>query len=252
MNKRPKIGIVGWSTGDNSFGATRAYLHFINFFGDPIVLCPMGGINESLDLVIMPGGKDTPPHSYGQVPGYYNSDADQFKEAFLNINLPQYIEAKIPVFGICLGFQQLAVYFGAQLIQHISAAHGYSDVDSKGRGDLVNELIFTPKFKTLESKLLSSAPKTKKIKCCSLHHQGVPFNIDSDSIELFPNELDPIAYTSDGILEAFKHKDFPIAGVQFHPEEDWNILGRKLIRDLLRKSPNLKNEDITVVQGSEQ
>jgi putative glutamine amidotransferase len=252
MNKRPKIGLVGWSTGDNSFGATRAYLHFISMFGDPILLCPMEGIDESLDLVIMPGGKDTPPHTYGQVPGYYNSDADQFKEAFLNNNMPQYIEAKIPIFGICLGFQQLAVYFGAQLIQHISSIHGYSDVDIKGRGDLVNELIFTPEFKPLESNLLRSTPKVKKIKCCSLHHQGVPFEIGKSSAEIFPEVLDPIAYTSDGILEAFKHKSLPIAGVQFHPEEDWNILGRKLMKDLLRKSPNLKNEDITVVQGVEQ
>lgn len=249
MNKKPRIGIVGWSTGDNSFGATRAYLHFITLFGDPVILCPMAGIDEKLDLVIMPGGKDTPTHSYGQIPGYYNSDPDQFKEAFLNINLPQYIEAKIPIFGICLGFQQLAVYFGADLIQHLGANHGYSDVENKGRGDLVNELIFTPKFKILEDKLLATTPKSKKIKCCSLHHQGVPFAIGKESADAFPDTLEPIAYTSDGILEAFKHKDLPIAGVQFHPEEDWNILGRRLIKDLLRKSPNLKNEDITVIEG---
>lgn len=233
---RQKIGIVGWSTGDNSFGTTRSYLHYLNFFGEIRILTPKEGIDEDLDLVVMPGGKDTLPSNYGAVPGYYNSDSDQYKEHFAKVNLPKYIQAGIPVFGICLGFQQIAVHFGGVLKQNIDlGSHGYSDVEKVGRGELVNTLVFDPKYLTLELQLTKTT-KSKKIKTCSLHHQGV----EKDSL---PDELDLIAYTDDGIVEAFRHPKLPISAVQFHPEEDFNTLGRFLIRDLLAKSPNLQNEN---------
>lgn len=240
MSKKSKVGIVGWSTGEGSFGVTKAYLHYLDasFDVDIVLLCPTENIYEDLDLVIMPGGKDTSSLNYGRMPGYANTDPDQYKEAFMKVNLPMYIEAGIPIFGICLGFQQLVVHFGGELTQNINLGmHGYSDVEKKGRGDLVNTLVFTPEFKSLELKLITRKPKEKHIKCCSLHHQGVEYHgDDAEYSDSFPECLSPIAYTDDGILEAFIHKELPIAGVQFHPEEDFNMLGKYLIKSLLDKS----------------
>lgn len=240
MSKRSKVGIVAWSTGDGSFGVTKAYLNYLEqmFDVDIILLCPTENIYEDLDLVIMPGGKDTSTLNYSRMPGYANSDPDQYKEAFMKVNLPMYIEAGVPIFGICLGFQQLVVHFGGELSQNINLGqHSYSDVEKKGRGDLVNTLVFTPEFKHLELKFLNKKPKEKNIKCCSLHHQGVEYHAEDPAYSAtFPECLHPIAYTEDGVLEAFAHKELPIAGVQFHPEEDWNILGKYLIQSLLSKS----------------
>lgn len=236
MNTRAKIGILGWSQGENSFGVTKAYLHYFGFFGIVRILTPTDTIDEDLDLVVMPGGKDTLPTNYGEVPGYYNSDPDAFKEHFMKVNLPQYINARIPVFGICLGFQMIAVHFGAKLVQNLNlGVHGHSDVDNKGRGDLVNDLIFTPNYVTLETKLLVNK-KNKRLKVCSLHHQGV----DKDRV---PEVLDVIAHTSDGVVEAFRHVELPVAGVQFHPEEDNSALAKTMIKNLIIQSPNFKNEN---------
>lgn len=242
---KPKIGIVGWSTGDNSFGVTKAYLHHLSYIGDVRILCPKEETDTDLDLVILPGGKDTLTSRYGMVPGFYNSDPDQFKEAFIDINLQNYIDAKIPIWGTCLGFQQLVVFFGGKLTQNIDTGeHGYSDA-TKSRGELVNKLKFTEKYKKLEASILARYPKIKKIECCSLHHQGVPFKVDKPNHGL-PDCLDAIAYTEDGILEVFRHKELPIAGGQMHVEEDFNPLAMQLIRELIKQSPNFKNENEAV------
>jgi gamma-glutamyl-gamma-aminobutyrate hydrolase PuuD len=235
-SNKPTIGIVGWSTGDNSFGATKAYLHYLSFFGNVRILTPRSDIDQDLDLVVMPGGKDTLPSKYNQVPGYYNSDPDQFKEHFYNVNLKQYVEAGIPIFGICLGFQMLCTYFGGELTQNIDlGAHGYSDEKNAGRGELVNDLIFDNKFIALEANLMRDN-KLKKIKVCSLHHQGI-------MIDDMPDDLEVIAKTKDDVVEFMRHRKFPIAGCQNHPEEDFNPLSIYMIKALIKKSPNLKNEN---------
>lgn len=235
-NKRAKIGIVGWSTGDNSFGSTKPYMQYLSYFGKVRILGPSNDIDEDLDLVIMPGGKDTLPARYGQVPGYYNSDPDQFKEHFSMVNLQQYIDAGIPIFGICLGFQMLCTHFGAELTQNINVdSHGYSDEKTAGRGELVNDLIFSSKFLPLEARLKKDHD-LKKIKVCSLHHQAVMEEDMSDDLEI-------IAKTKDDIVEFMRHRTLPIAGCQNHPEEDYNPLSWYMIEALIKKSPNFKNEN---------
>lgn len=235
--RRYLIGIVGSSMGENSFGSTKPYMAHLSAYGDVVILAPQRGIVPILDLVVLPGGKDMPSYRYGRVPGYHNTDPDQFKEFFAVNNLKQYIEAGIPIWGTCLGMQQLAVHFGSDMVQNISSSHGYSGED---RGTLVNTLVFPNKFAYLEVQLLKKVKeknkKAQSIKCCSLHHQGVPMNKIGES-------LDIIAHTADGIVEAIRHKELPIAGGQFHVEEDFNPLGDFLIRELLSKSPNFKNEN---------
>lgn len=102
MKKR--IAVVGWSTGENSFGVTKPYLEYFSQFGEVEILTPKKGITEGLDLVVLPGGMDVSSSKYGQVPGFMNSNPDVFKEYFYEQNLSQYIDAGIPIFGICLGF----------------------------------------------------------------------------------------------------------------------------------------------------
>jgi len=241
---RPKIGIVGWSTGPNSFGATKPYLHHLSLFGDVIILPPTKTTYDFLDLVVLPGGADTLPTRYGMVPGYYNSDPDQYKEAFIDLNLQNYINAGIPIWGTCLGFQQLIVYFGGKMIQNI-VGHSHSDVEKYGRGHEVNELTFVPKYEPFRDKMLKIRPRApKKIKVCSLHHQGIEFDEDKPNYGL-PECLDVIAY-SEELVEFFRHKELPIAGGQSHVEEDFNMVGNTLIKELLSRSPNRKKYESTV------
>lgn len=213
-----RIGIVGWKTGENSFGATLPYLNYLGAFGQVEILTPRG--TESIpdvDLIIMPGGADVSPNLYGEVPAFTTSNPDVFKEHFLVANLGKIIEAGIPVFGICLGMQQLNVHFGGTLIQH-------KDMDySKSRDEQIEDLelenvdFFNSKFyDNLPQKFKNvffplKAKQAAKVN--SLHHQCVTKKgLAPDLVPLFTSKK----WTN---VEMFAHRDLPIAGVQWHPEE---------------------------------
>ena len=100
-----KIGIPGWKIGDNAFGVTTSYMTFVAQYGEPVILLPESEIRKDLDLLILPGGLDIDASRYGQIPGYLNTKTDLFKEYFDKEHLPEYIEMKTPIFGICRGHQ---------------------------------------------------------------------------------------------------------------------------------------------------
>jgi GMP synthase-like glutamine amidotransferase len=55
--------------------------------------------------------------------------------------------------------------------------------------------------------------------------------VDSASL---PPELLPAAWTDDGVLMALAHRDWPVFGVQFHPESVLTPQGRSVIDNFLR------------------
>jgi putative glutamine amidotransferase len=223
-----KIGIVGWSTGDNSFGCTKPYLQWLQNFGFVQILLPNKEIINDLDLIVMPGGADVSSHYYKQAPSLHNTNADVFKEYFFKNNLPKYIANGTPIFGICLGMQQLCVHFGATMIQHLHGNHEYS---WESRDQLVHQVKVTPDYIDL---LLPKQRTKGTIKTNSLHHQAV-------ATKEFPECLDIVATSWDeknpgkGVLEAVKHKELPIYGVQYHPEEIYDSLSYNMVLQLLNK-----------------
>ena len=210
-----KIGIVGWKTGDNSFGVTVPYIDWLSNFGIVHILSPQKGIVEDLDLLVLPGGADIAPQSFGEVPGFNTSNTDVMKQYFFDNNLDQYIANNTPIFGICLGFQQLCVKYGAKLEQHYP--FNYS---SKGRHDKVDTLIFEHQIFNIVDKSLIST----KYDVNSLHHQGC-FNL--------PNSWNVLAREkTDGNIEIAQFTD-NIFGVQYHPEEINDAISETIIKQLL-------------------
>ena len=202
-----KIGIVGWNTGENSFGVTKAYLSWLHQFdADVEILTPKLGIVEDLDLLILPGGLDINPSTYGMIPDYNTSNTDVMKQFFFDVNLDQYINAGIPIFGICLGFQQLCVKFGGTLEQHYP--FNYS---SKHRGEKVDKLTFLPPY------------NAKKYEVNSLHHQGC---FDLQETMIIAKE------EKDHNVEIAKFTE-RIYGVQYHPEEIDDSFANSIIVKLL-------------------
>lgn len=235
MRKRLKIGIPAWSVGENSFGAGKAYLDFIKKYGDPVLLCPMEGILEEVGMILLPGGRDAYAGNYGQVPGYYTSEPDPFKEYFVKQNLDQYIKRGVPVWATCLGMQQLAIHFGGHLNQHIKN-HPYSDP----RDEVVHIMEFQGEYVGWEEMLIKryklrfAKNDERGIWTNSLHHQAVP-------VEGVPDCFDIVAKVGK-VVEAIIHKELPIAGGQFHTEEDHNALGTYMFETLVEVALNNQND----------
>lgn len=213
MSNKKKVLIPGWSLGDNAWGVTKPYLEYLSQFGQVEILTPRQETVDG-DLLVIPGGLDMSPFSYGQVPGFMTSNHDVYKQYFYDQNLEGYVNKGTPIFGICLGAQELAVYFGAELVQDWSFEYS------------------TPRSKAIEKVKVSKQIEewgyqedTKKYEVNSLHHQG---------IFALPDCLEPLMTSIDfGNIECFSHKTLPIIGYQGHPEESKCPIASFLIRKLL-------------------
>ena len=211
--KKSTIGIPGYKLGENSFGCGINHLDFISQFGNPKILFPQDK-DEKLDLLYLPGGADTNPSTYGQIPGFYTSNQDVFKQYFFDNNLKSYIESGIRVVGVCLGFQMLNVYFNGTITQNLRY-----HAQSEDRWKPAHEVKFFEDSK-------------KKFKVNSHHHQGI-------TLKDLSSELTPLLYAdneedkNNPIIEAFQHKELPIIAFQYHCEEWRDSYSMRKISELL-------------------
>lgn len=218
------IGIFGWKVGENSYGCSLPYIEFASQYGNVRILTPTEPIDERIDLIIIPGGVDINPLRYGQVPYWQTSKSDPIKEYFDDYILPEYITIGTPIFGICRGIQSLAVYFGAKLVQHM-----YHETNDKNRYDTVHNISLEEPFEQEYLDFHKGNRRMLKIEVNSLHHQCV------SAIDL-PDELEIIGTYKGkfevGSIEAIRHRELPIYGVQYHPEE---LLGDPLSDYIMNK-----------------
>jgi len=219
---RKVIGIVGWSTGEASFGVSKPYLQHLMYYGDVVILTPNMFL-PNLDLLVLPGGKDVVGGGQGDF-SYYNSDGERFLEHFDKFTLPKYIDNKTPIWGTCRGFQTLCSTFGLKIEQEM-----YGHPRSKDENDATAHLILVEQ--KYEKYFLDAHNKGKKRKIGSWHHQGVLV----DEMEKEDSPLEVIGWTEDdSCVEFMRHKTLPIAGAQGHVERDWNPFATKLIKSLLK------------------
>jgi para-aminobenzoate synthetase len=123
------------------------------------------------------------------------------------------LKANVPVLGVCLGFQGLAMASGGRLAYAPSLVHGEASMVRHNANPLFN---------------------------------GVPSPFAAGRYHSFmierplPDNLEEIAWTEDGLLMAIAHRDKPQWGVQFHPESILTEHGRRLLenfRDLSGERP---------------
>lgn len=218
------IGIPGWKITEESYGVTSNYLEFASKYGKPRIIMPWEDVVD-VDLLILPGGRDISPVLYGETPGFKTSNPDVFKEHFYKTKLPLYIEANIPIFGICLGFQQLGIYFGNKLKQN-TLFHA----QSSDRWEKAHEVeVIDSSVEEIYGKI---------IEVNSHHHQyfeSASFTDELVVVAVAENEdSDELRLNEGFIVEAFIHKEKPIAGVQWHPEELYDSISDKLINHIIK------------------
>ena len=123
------------------------------------------------------------------------------------------VNAGIPVFGICRGFQEMNVAFGGSLHQRVHEVPGY--LDHRDDDTLPLDVQYGPAHEvSLEpGGLLRSLSPTERITVNSLHWQG---------IDRLGRDLAVEARAPDGIVEAFRVPSAKFAvAVQWHPE--WKV-----------------------------
>ncbi len=122
--------------------------------------------------------------------------------------------SKIPMLGICLGHEAISRFFGAELDHLPAVVHGQpKEINISGPSLL---------FKGVPSKFKAG-----------LYHSWV---IDKSSM---PNELEVTAVSEDDKIMSFRHKEYNLFGVQFHPESIITEYGIEMMTNFL----NLDGEE---------
>lgn len=114
----------------------------------------------------------------------------------------------IPILGICLGHQVIGAAFGAKIIHARELMHGkQSLLRHEGRG------------------IFQDIPSP--IRVARYHSLAV----DEKTLS---SDLDVLARTDDGEIMAMAHRQYPVIGIQFHPESVFTEHGKKIIENFLQ------------------
>ena len=171
--------------------------------GEPLTLLPVAGSNwaerlEGIDGVLMPGGADVNPGSYGQaVSSEHVYDVDDLAD-LVDISLVNYaLGTGMPVLTICRGTQITNVAKGGTLVQHMSEPHQH---------------YVAPV--TIEKYHSEMGLSTAVVEASCYHHQV---------IDTLGEGIEVIARSSQGDVEAIKIDSAGWAfGVQWHPEDNYD------------------------------
>lgn len=129
------------------------------------------------------------------------------REAGLSNEIIRTFGPKIPLFGVCLGHQCIGHTFGGNVIVNYRMMHGKTSPIRHNGKDL---------FEAMPNPFEATR-----------YHSLV---IERSTI---PDCLEITAETDDGEIMGVRHKEFPIWGVQFHPESILTEHGRTLIKNFL-------------------
>jgi len=141
------------------------------------------------------------------------------QEAGISIELIRHFAGRgkgkgnVPLLGVCLGHQAIGAAFGGQVVRAKNVMHGKtSQVEHDG--------------KTIFRGLSSPMTATR-------YHSLI---VAEDGL---PNDLEVSAWTTDKdgtrVIMGLRHKNFPVEGVQFHPESVLTDEGKKLLKNFLRR-----------------
>ncbi len=124
-------------------------------------------------------------------------------------NSPEIIKkfsGRIPILGICLGHQLMAKIFGGEVRRAKYAEYAEEEIFVIDENDILKGL--SPSFKAWVS--------------------------HKDEVSKLPKDFVRLAYSKTCEIEAMKHKEYPLYGVQFHPEVEHTPKGREIFKNFLK------------------
>ncbi|MCJ7809162.1 MAG: aminodeoxychorismate/anthranilate synthase component II [Desulfobulbaceae bacterium] len=134
------------------------------------------------------------------------------ESAGISIDTIQAFSGKIPLLGVCLGHQAIAMAFGAEIVSARSLMHGKtSEVTSDGQ--------------TIYQKIRSP-------------FQAMRYHSLAVRRDTLPGVFDITSEADDGEIMGIRHRQHPTEGVQFHPESIMTTVGKRMLRNFLSQIKN--------------
>ncbi|MEO7548869.1 MAG: type 1 glutamine amidotransferase [Ramlibacter sp.] len=164
-----------------------------------------------LDGVVMHGGSDVWPGSYGEEPLRDAWVGDRVRDLYDLALVEAFAQAGKPVFGICRGLQLINVAFGGTLYQDIETQHDHPETQSHR-----DAVTYDQNFHEVEivqgSRLAHLYPGVLRARVNSIHHQAVKDLAPGFEIEAWS--------LPDRVAEAIRRpgRGGYIAATQWHPE----------------------------------
>lgn len=135
-------------------------------------------------------------------------------EAGVSLEVISHLKGVIPIFGVCLGHQAIGQAFGGKVVRAERLMHGKtSPIHHEGRS--VFEGLPNPFTATRYHSLI----------------------VEKESL---PDELEITAWTEEGEIMGLAHKQYPVEGVQFHPESIITDHGHQMLRNFLKRTAGAK------------
>ncbi|MBC8247078.1 MAG: aminodeoxychorismate/anthranilate synthase component II [Deltaproteobacteria bacterium] len=166
------------------------------FRNDKISVQDIGDINP-IGIVISPG------------PG-------RPEQAGISLELLNEFSGKIPILGVCLGHQAIAMAFGGEVISAKRLMHGKTS-QVQADGEKIYKGIKSP-------------------------FQAMRYHSLVVSRENFPSSLTIVSEADDGEIMGIRHQDHPTEGIQFHPESIMTPVGKRLLRNFLKITEEWKED----------
>ncbi|HEX6364365.1 MAG TPA: type 1 glutamine amidotransferase [Albitalea sp.] len=177
-----------------------------------------------LDGLVLSGGADVAPSSYGEAPIDPRWAGDPVRDAYEKTLAAAFVAERKPVFGICRGLQLLNVAFGGTLYQDVAT-------QCPGVPSHREASLYDRHFHEIElvpgSRLADLYPGVRRARVNSVHHQAIK--------DLAPGFAVEARSAEDGLVEAVRRRgDSYVAAVQWHPEfhrPDFGTLDDRAILD---------------------
>jgi para-aminobenzoate synthetase component II len=129
-------------------------------------------------------------------------------DAGISEQVVQCFHKKVPILGVCLGHQAIGEVFGGRIVRAPSLMHGKTS-------PILHD------SKTIFRGLPQGFPATR-------YHSLVVTDI--------PACLEVSAQTQEGVVMGLRHRDYPVEGIQFHPESIMTVVGKQLLASFVERA----------------
>lgn len=132
------------------------------------------------------------------------------ENAGMSNQIIEHFASRIPILGVCLGHQSIAQVFGAKIVRARNLMHGKTSLVYHYGKDI---------YQGIENPFLATR-----------YHSLI---IKNDTL---PDCLIKTAWTDQEEIMGIRHRECPVWGMQFHPESILTEVGKKLLKNFLKRA----------------